>query len=111
MKCRASAAFDPLAGYRQVTARAAVQSTAASAKSSFSLHSSEVARARDATRLGAGGLPLHSVRTLLDDLATLACNVCYTPLNPNAKIVMTTRPTPVQEEAFHLLNIDPVCTQ
>ena len=72
---------------------------------------SDQAKAKDATRLGEDGLPVHSFRTLLDDLATLAYNVCHTPLNPDAKIVMITRPTPVQEKAFRLLNISPVCTQ
>jgi len=68
---------------------------------------SDQAKAKDTTRLGEDGLPLHSFRTLLGDLATLAYNVCHTPLNPDAKIVMITRPTPVQEKAFRLLNISP----
>ncbi|RDK12048.1 IS1634 family transposase [Cupriavidus lacunae] len=73
---------------------------------------SDQAKAKDATRLGEDGLPVHSFRTLLEDLATLAYNVCHTPLNPQAKIVMITRPTPVQEKAFRLLNVSPVaCTQ
>ncbi|TDF58133.1 IS1634 family transposase [Cupriavidus sp. L7L] len=73
---------------------------------------SDQAKAKDTTRLGEDGLPVHSFRTLLDDLATLAYNVCHTPLNPQAKIVMITRPTPVQEKAFRLLNVSPVaCTQ
>ncbi|MDT4801725.1 IS1634 family transposase ISMyca1 [compost metagenome] len=73
---------------------------------------SDQAKAKDATRLGEDGLPVHSFRTLLDDLATLAYNVCHTHLNPQAKIVMITRPTPVQEKAFRLLNVSPVaCTQ
>ncbi|MFP3647816.1 IS1634 family transposase [Paraburkholderia sp. SIMBA_054] len=73
---------------------------------------SDQAKAKDSTRLGEDGLPVHSFRTLLDDLATLAYNVCHTPLNPDAKIVMITRPTPVQEKAFRLLNINPTfCTQ
>jgi len=73
---------------------------------------SDQAKAKDATRLGEDGLPVHSFRTLLDDLATLAYNVCHTPLNPQAKIVMITRPTPIQEKAFRLLNVSPVaCTQ
>lgn len=73
---------------------------------------SDHAKAKDATRLSEDGLPLHSFRTLLDDLATLAYNVCHTPLNPQAKIVMITRPTPVQEKAFRLLNVNPaICTQ
>ena len=65
------------------------------------------AKAKDATRLSEDGLPVHSFRTLLDDLATLAYNVFHTPLNPQARIVMTTRPTPVQEKAFRLLNVSP----
>lgn len=73
---------------------------------------SDQAKAKDATKLGEDGLPVHSFRTLLDDLATLAYNVCHTPLNPQAKIVMITRLTPVQEKAFRLLNVSPVaCTQ
>jgi hypothetical protein len=73
---------------------------------------SDHAKAKDATRLSEDGLPLHSFRTLLDDLATLAYNVCHTPLNPQAKIVMITRPTPVQEKAFRLLNVSPaICTR
>jgi Transposase DDE domain len=72
---------------------------------------SDQAKAKHATRLGEDGLPVHSFRTLLDDLATLTYNVCHTPLNPNAKIVMSTRPTPVQEKAFRLLNVNPGCTQ
>ncbi len=73
---------------------------------------SDQAKAKDTTRLGEDGLPVHSFRTLLDDLATLAYNVCHTPLNPDAKITMITRPTPVQEKAFRLLNISPTfCTQ
>jgi len=73
---------------------------------------SDQAKAKDATKLGEDGLPVHSFRTLLDDLATLAYNVCHTPLNPQAKIVMITRPTPVQDKAFRLLNVSPVaCTQ
>jgi hypothetical protein len=73
---------------------------------------SDQAKAKDTTRLSEDGLPVHSFRTLLDDLATLAYNVCHTPLNPQAKIVMITRPTPIQEKAFRLLNVNPTpCTQ
>lgn len=73
---------------------------------------SDQAKAKDATKRGEDGLPVHSFRTLLDDLATLTYNVCHTPFNPQAKIVMITRPTPVQEKAFRLLNGSPVaCTQ
>jgi hypothetical protein len=72
---------------------------------------SEHAKAKDASKLADDGLPLHSFRTLLQDLATLAYNVTSTALNPEAKIVLTTRPTPLQQKAFSLLGLNPACTQ
>jgi transposase len=72
---------------------------------------SEHAKAKDASRRADDGLPLHSFQTLLQDLATLAYNVTSTALNPNAKIVLTTRPTPLQHKAFSLLGLNPACTQ
>ena len=72
---------------------------------------SEQAKAKDATKRTAEGMPVHSFRTLLADLGTLAYHVCFTPLNPQYKITMTTRPTPVQEEALRLLGVNPTCTQ
>jgi transposase len=72
---------------------------------------SQHARTKDRTKHANDGSPLHSLRTLLQDLATLAYNVTHTSLNPNAKIVLTTRPTPVQAKAFKLLDANPACTQ
>ena len=72
---------------------------------------SEHARAKDASKTADDGIPLHSFRTLLQDLGTLAYNIIYTHLNSNAKIVTTTRPTPVQIKAFKLLGLNPACTQ
>ena len=72
---------------------------------------SDHAKAKDATKLADDGLPLHSFRTLLKDLATLAYNITHTSLNPEAKIVLTTRPTPTQSKAFELLALNPACTQ
>ena len=72
---------------------------------------SEHAKAKDASRTADDGLPLHSFRTLLQDLGTLAYNVTHTALNPEAKIVITTRPTPLQAKAFSLLDLNPACTQ
>jgi hypothetical protein len=72
---------------------------------------SEHARDKDASKHASDGLPLHSLRTLLQDLATLAYNITHTSLNPNAKIVITTRPTPLQDKAFKLLGANPACTQ
>ena len=72
---------------------------------------SEHAKAKDASKSADDGSPLHSFRTLLQDLATLAYNVTHTSLNPQAKIVLTTRPTPLQAKAFELLGLNPACTQ
>ena len=72
---------------------------------------SEHAKAKDASKLADDGLPLHSFRTLLQDLATLAYNVTCTALNPEAKIILTTRPTSLQQKAFSLLGLNPACTQ
>ncbi len=69
------------------------------------------AKAKDASRIADDGLPLHSFRTLLQDLGTLAYNVTHTTLHPEVKIVITTRPTPLQAKAFELLGLNPACTQ
>jgi hypothetical protein len=72
---------------------------------------SEQAKAKDASKQADDGLPLHSFRTLLKDLGTLTYNITHTALNPNAKITLTTRPTPLQAKAFKLLDLNPACTQ
>lgn len=72
---------------------------------------SEQAKAKDASKQAEDGLPLHSFRTLLKDLATLTFNITHTTLNPEAKINLTARPTPVQAKAFKLLGLNPACTQ
>ena len=69
------------------------------------------AKAKDASKHADDGLPVHSFRTLLQDLGTLTYNVTYTALNPKAKIILTTRPTPLQEKAFSLLRVNPGRTQ
>jgi hypothetical protein len=69
------------------------------------------ARAKDRSKLAEDGLPLHSFRTLIDDLATLTYNITHTSLNPAAKIVITTRPTLLQAKAFALPGLNPACTQ
>ena len=72
---------------------------------------SQHAKAKDASKTADDGLPLHSFRTLLQDLGTLAYNVTHTPVNPEVKIVITTRPTSLQAKAFELLGLNPTCTQ
>jgi transposase len=72
---------------------------------------SDHAKAKDASKTADDGLPLHSFRTLLKDLGTLAYNITHTAINPTVKIVQTTRPTPLQAKAFELLALNSVCTQ
>ena len=43
--------------------------------------------------------------------AIVVYNVTSTSLNPNAKIAITMRPSPLQDKAFKLLNVNPVCSQ
>lgn len=69
------------------------------------------AKAKDASKRNEQDLPVHSLRTLLQDLATLSYNITHTALNPNAKIVLTTRPTPLQDKVFKLLGVNPARTQ
>ena len=72
---------------------------------------SATAKHRDLTHHSEDGFPVHSLRTLLNDLATLTYNVASSPLNPQAKITLITRPTPLQAKAFTLLGVDPGRTQ
>jgi len=82
-------------------------------KESQSTRSSAVAKAqrsthaknKDVTQRADDGLPLHSFQTLMQDLATLTYNITHTSLNPKAKIILTTRPTSLQEKAFKLLGV------
>lgn len=48
---------------------------------------------------------------MLADLGMLAYYVTHTQTNPEVKIVLTTRPTPLQAKAFELLALNPACTQ
>lgn len=72
---------------------------------------SDHAKHKDAGKHADDGIPLHSFRTLMQDLGTLAYNITYTALNPKAKIILTTRPTPLQDKAFKLLGVNPARTQ
>lgn len=51
------------------------------------------------------GLPVHSFRTLLADLATMARKTIVTAINPLYPLTVVTRPTPVQPKAFELLGL------
>jgi hypothetical protein len=66
--------------------------------------------AKQTTGRTADGLPVHSFHSLLADLATLSRNTMVTALAPDHPFTLTTRPTPIQHQAFQLLGL-PACTQ
>ena len=72
---------------------------------------SQAAKAKDATGRTPDGLPVHSLRTLLADLATYSCIEATTALNQKHAFTLYTRPTPTQKRAFELLGINPECSQ
>jgi len=66
---------------------------------------SKAAVKKQTTGVTPDGLPVHSFRTLLADLATLARNTIVTAINPLRPLTVVTRPTPVQQKAFDLLGL------
>jgi transposase len=66
---------------------------------------SEAARAKDKTKQTADGLPVHSFRTLLADLGTLAKNSVRVQGESGSAFYELTRPTPLQQRALELLGI------
>ena len=60
---------------------------------------------KQTTGITADGLPVHSFRTLLADLATLARNTIVTAVAPNLPLTVFTRPTKVQQRAFELAEV------
>jgi transposase len=66
---------------------------------------------KSATGRTADGVPVHSFQSLLADLATLARNTIITAIAPDRPFTVLTRPTPIQQKAFDLLDIPIACTQ
>ena len=60
---------------------------------------------KQTTGITADGLPVHSFRTLLADLATLARNTIVTAVAPNLPLTVFTRPTKIQQRAFELAEV------
>ena len=65
------------------------------------------AKAKAATRKTPDGDPVHSVTTLLQDLATVTLNRVTLPAHPNSAFTLVTQATPLQAKVFRMLNIDP----
>jgi hypothetical protein len=70
---------------------------------------SPVAVNKQTTGLTEDGLPVHSFRTLLADLATLARNTITTAISPPYPLTVLTRPTAIQRKALDLLGL--ACSQ
>jgi transposase len=66
---------------------------------------SKAAVKKQTTGLTADGLPVHSLPSLLGDLATLARNTIITAITPDYPLTVLTRPTPIQQKAFDLLGV------
>jgi transposase len=66
---------------------------------------SKAAIRKQTTGLTPDGLPVHSFRTLLADLATLARNTIITAITPLHPLIVVTRPTSIQQKAFDLLGL------
>jgi transposase len=64
---------------------------------------------KQTTGLTEHALPVHSFRTLLADLATVARNTITTAITPNHLLTVATRPTAIQQKAFQLLGVS--CSQ
>jgi hypothetical protein len=72
---------------------------------------SDAARRKQTTGRTADGLPVHSFRSLLADLATYCRIQATTALNEKSVFTLHTRPTPIQSRAFELLATNPDRTQ
>ncbi|MDE0696897.1 MAG: hypothetical protein OXH76_13815 [Boseongicola sp.] len=68
---------------------------------------SERAKAEAADKRTPDGLPVHSLTTLLADLATLTLNEVTLPGSPDHAFPLLATPTELQCRAFDLLEIDP----
>jgi hypothetical protein len=67
---------------------------------------SPAAMRKRATRRTDDGLPVHSFRSLINDLATLCLNKVSLPSNPKYRFELPTKPTPLQTRAFELLGVN-----
>ena len=64
---------------------------------------SDAAKRKRGRRRSDEGLPLTSFAGLIDHLATMTVNLVASPQAPNATIVLTAKPTPLQNKALELL--------
>jgi len=68
---------------------------------------SPAALRKRASKVTANGGPVHSFHSLLRDLATCTLNETTTTLNHAYSFTLVATPTPIQTQAFRLLDVDP----
>jgi hypothetical protein len=72
---------------------------------------SEAAKAKKATKRSADGHPVMSFGGLIAHLGTLTRNTMRVPLRPKHRFTLYSKPTPLQEAAFKLLDLNPIRVQ
>jgi len=69
---------------------------------------SKLAKTKKATKRNADGLPVMRFADLMDHLGTLTRNTMRVSLQANHRFTQFASPTPIQETAFRLLDIEPM---
>jgi transposase len=72
---------------------------------------SEVAKAKKATKRSADGHAVMGFADLMAHLGTLTRNIMRVPLRPKHRFTLYSKPTPLQEAAFKLLDLNPIRVQ
>jgi hypothetical protein len=72
---------------------------------------SEVVKAKKATKRSADGHRVMSFAELVAHLGTLTRNTMHVPLRPTHRFTLYSTPTPLQEAAFKLLDLNPLRVQ
>jgi len=72
---------------------------------------SKLARTKKATKRNADGRPVMRFADLMDHLGTLTRNTMPVPLQANHTFIQFASPTPIQETAFRLLDLEPMRVQ
>jgi hypothetical protein len=72
---------------------------------------SPAAHQKDCRGVTPDGLRVHSLHSLLADLATFTRNEVTTSAGPDRTLILYSRLTPLQQKAFDLLGFDPTRTQ
>jgi hypothetical protein len=66
---------------------------------------SDAAKRKRSARRNDDGVPVGSFRNLIDHLAAMTLNLVASPQAPNTTITLTAKPTPLQNNAFQLLDV------